>query len=201
MNGGVCADHAGRCFPDEENQLERSGRLQARKHFGPKPPWWFQAGCFTYSLVGFHVALCVNEIACGVPGYPWRVEASLLLVQGCLSFLHDSHFEGRSPLAMALDRSCATLLTCCQPLKFLVYSMDAVQAGLLAGFLALGLLGYFAGKWAHAAARVESYQAFHTLWHVALPLGGYLWVEYTTGHLPWLRASRSAELLAAARCL
>mmetsp|Transcript_91687 Transcript_91687/g.259553 ORF Transcript_91687/g.259553 Transcript_91687/m.259553 type:complete len:206 (+) Transcript_91687:170-787(+) len=204
MSAGAATGHGGSAGrPDEEGQEEGLGWVEVGKYHRPPPlpaPWWFQACCFTYTLIGFHLALHIGAMRCSVPAYPWRVEASLLVVQGGLAFLSDAHFEGRSRLAFVLDKSCATFLTCCQPLKFLFYSMDSVQIGLLLASLCLGLACYSLGKLSYAAAHMLRYQVFHTLWHVALPLGGYLWVEYTIGELPWLRASRCAELQAAARC-
>lgn len=71
-----------------------------------------------------HRSLCVQEMTahvdnleCHCSAYPWRVEASLLLVQGLLSFMHDAYFAGRSPVAKFADRTCATFLTMCQPVK------------------------------------------------------------------------------------
>ena len=42
-----------------------------------------------------------------------------------------------------------------------------------------GLLSFKLGQHAHAAGNSHRYHLFHTLWHIALPLGGLLWIEYT----------------------
>lgn len=148
--------------------------------------WWFRLCCFCYSAVGFEMAWRLQAMSCHCPAYPWHVEAYLLLLQGLLSFLHDAYFAGRSPAAKAADRSCATFLTLCQPLKFSFCHMDVMQLCLLVAFWILGLICYLAGGRAFAAGKWQKYQVFHSLWHIMLPLGGFLWIEYTRGAwAPW----------------
>merc|ERR1740123_288673 len=121
----------------------------------------------------------MSVLTCAFPLYPWVIEASLLCMQGFLSYMHDAHFQGRSPAAGMADRTCATFLTLCQPLKLAFCRMDASQLGLLLFFWKLGLFFYFLGGKAKLARKYLRYQFLHTMWHVALPLGGYLWIEYT----------------------
>jgi len=176
---------------DEENQQESPRQCcdkcdKCDKDRGPPLAWWFGVCCFCYSAVGLDMAYRLPAVECSCPAYPWEAEAFLLLMQGLLSFLHDAHFAGRSRAAKAADRSCATFLTLCQPLKFSFCRMDSVQLALLLAFWALGLLCFRAGGQAFAAKRWRRYQVFHTLWHIALPMGGFLWIEYTRGALlPW----------------
>merc|ERR1719272_826290 len=118
-------------------------------------------------------------LSCSCAAYPWCVEAILLAVQGVLSYLHDAHFQGRSRTAQILDRSCACFLTCCQPLKFAFCKMDRVQVSLLLVFFVLGLICFRLGCRAAAAGEHYRYQVFHSLWHLFLPMGGALWIEYT----------------------
>lgn len=141
--------------------------------------WWFRAGCFFYSFVGLHMASSLGILTCECSSYPWQLEAALLIGQGILSFLHDAYFVGLSPTAKVADRTCATFLTLCQPMKFAFCAMDAAQWFILLLFWTLGLLCFMAGKRCHSAGDAKRYQIWHTLWHLALPLGGCLWIEYT----------------------
>eukprot|EP00933_Yihiella_yeosuensis_P041187 TRINITY_DN35608_c0_g1_i2.p1 TRINITY_DN35608_c0_g1~~TRINITY_DN35608_c0_g1_i2.p1 ORF type:complete len:139 (+),score=17.62 TRINITY_DN35608_c0_g1_i2:358-774(+) len=81
------------------------------------------------------------------------------------------------------DRCCASFLTMCQPLKFAFCSMDSVQLSLLMFFWLLGMFCFQKGMRAFKAGDSRQYQICHTLWHVFLPLGGYLWIEYTRYYL------------------
>merc|ERR1712217_835507 len=112
---------------------------------------------------------------------------------GLLSFMHDAYFAGRSPVAKCADRCCATFLTLCQPIKFAFCVMNSMQLAILLTFWTLGLLCFLTGSKAFTAGKVMRYQVFHTLWHIALPLGGFLWIEYTRAALLWPR--RPAELV------
>merc|ERR1712228_1014769 len=56
---------------------------------------------------------------------------------------------------------------------------------LLLGFWTLGLCFFRAAARAFASGNPRSYHMLHTLWHIALPLGGFLWIEYTRGALSW----------------
>merc|ERR1711879_462654 len=99
------------CDPgDEENQKDFSDLKSEKRHGGPMLTWWFRACCFCYSVVGIEMAFRIGEVTCNCPAYPWHVEASLLMLQGLLSFLHDAHFAGRSSTAKYADRSCACFL-------------------------------------------------------------------------------------------
>ncbi|CAJ1350985.1 unnamed protein product [Effrenium voratum] len=162
---------------DEENPPKE--KCPAEKDRGPTLAWWFRACCFCYSAVGADMAWRIGYVTCHCAAYPWQLEASLLLLQGCLSFMHDAYFAGRSPAAKMADRCCASFLTLCQPLKLAFCSMDAVQLCVLCCSWTLGLLCFKAGARAFAAGNGRRYQIFHTLWHILLPLGGYLWIEYT----------------------
>mmetsp|Transcript_50460 Transcript_50460/g.83870 ORF Transcript_50460/g.83870 Transcript_50460/m.83870 type:complete len:208 (-) Transcript_50460:91-714(-) len=144
-----------------------------------KLAWWFQACCFCYSAVGVDMAWKLDVLTCHCATYPWRVESILLFLQGFLSFMHDAHFQGRSPMAQWADRSCASFLTLCQPLKFAFCRMDEEQVGILLTFFLLGLAAFKAGGRATALGHGMRYQLFHSLWHILLPLGGFLWIEYT----------------------
>ncbi|CAE7794113.1 DNAH1, partial [Symbiodinium necroappetens] len=99
------------CMPDEEAPSE--ARCPAEKDRGPALAWWFRACCFCYSAVGIDMAWRLGYVACHCATYPWQLEACLLLLQGCLSFMHDAYFAGRSPAAKFADRCCATFLTMC----------------------------------------------------------------------------------------
>jgi len=101
------------------------------------------------------------------------------VLQGMLSFLHDAYFAGSSTTAGSADRFCATLLTLCQPLKLSFCTMDVMQLRLLVAFWTIGLMCFFAAKRAFGKGNILSYQVFHSMWHVALPLGGCMWIEYT----------------------
>jgi hypothetical protein len=140
--------------------------------------------CFSYSAVGLNMALRMGAVSCSCPQYPWRIEAALLLLQGVLSFLHDAYFAGSSPVAKMADRTSASFLTACQPLKFAFCQMDEVQLGLLLVFWGVGLTCFRLASRSFAAGNPRGYHILHTLWHIALPLGGYLWIEYTRGALP-----------------
>ncbi|CAE7440118.1 DNAH6 [Symbiodinium sp. CCMP2592] len=177
------------CMPDEEAPSEAEARCPAEKDRGPALAWWFRACCFCYSAVGIDMAWRLGYVACHCAAYPWQLEACLLLLQGCLSFMHDAYFAGRSPAAKFADRCCATFLTMCQPLKLAFCSMDAVQLSLLCCSWTLGLLCFKAGARAFVAGNGRRYQFFHTLWHILLPLGGYLWIEYTRLSVLLLHAS------------
>ncbi|CAE8581174.1 unnamed protein product, partial [Polarella glacialis] len=169
-----------RCKGDEEDpQLSGGEKSSAEKDRGPVLTWWFRACCFCYTAVGYDMALRLTAVTCHCPAYPWPLEAYLLLLQGFLSFMHDAYFAGRSPAAKLADRCCASFLTMCQPLKFAFCSMDAVQLALLLVFWTLGILCFQAGGRAFAAGQGRRYQVFHTLWHIFLPLGGFMWIEYT----------------------
>mmetsp|Transcript_31236 Transcript_31236/g.90214 ORF Transcript_31236/g.90214 Transcript_31236/m.90214 type:complete len:245 (-) Transcript_31236:52-786(-) len=146
---------------------------------GPPLAWWFKMCCFLYSVVGVEMAFRLADLVCICPAYPWHLEAFLLILQGCLSFLHDAHFQGRSTMAKTLDRTCASFLTMCQPIKFAFCHMDSGQLLLLALSWTIGLLCFCASARAFAAGKGLRYQVFHTCWHIALPLGGFLWIEYT----------------------
>eukprot|EP00929_Paragymnodinium_shiwhaense_P119577 TRINITY_DN91481_c0_g1_i1.p1 TRINITY_DN91481_c0_g1~~TRINITY_DN91481_c0_g1_i1.p1 ORF type:complete len:313 (+),score=46.38 TRINITY_DN91481_c0_g1_i1:72-1010(+) len=141
--------------------------------------WWFRLCCFNYSLVGLEMLGNEAQISCVFPGYAWHVESKLLLLQGLLSYLHDSHFQGRSPYAKAADRTCATSLTLCQPLKMAFCAMDGWQILILLWSYSLGLFCLSRSYKTAAAGRMFAYQVWHTLWHILLPLGGFLWIEYT----------------------
>jgi len=168
------------CPTDEESQPELHITLGVDvKGHAPALAWWFRLFCFCYSAVGAWIAWRFEFVSCSCSSYPWRVELVLLMLQGCFSYLHDAHFQGRSPWAKTVDRTCATLLTLCQPLKFSFCPMDQLQVGILMSFWTCGLLFFWAASRAHASGSFRSYQAFHSLWHVALPLGGFLWIEYT----------------------
>lgn len=174
---------------DEEDPKPAKQKSPAEdKDRGSTLTWWFRACCFCYSLVGLDMAWRLPAVTCYCPAYPWHVEAFLLMLQGCLSFMHDAYFAGRSPVAKAADRCCATFLTLCQPIKLAFCQMDGVQLALLMCFWTLGLLCFTAGGRAFAAGDGRRYQVFHTLWHIALPLGGFLWIEYSRT-LVTLRAS------------
>jgi hypothetical protein len=168
---------------DEENQ-QAPLDTESKDH-GTALPWWFRALCFAYSVVGLNMVLRVQAMSCSCPQYPWRVEAVLLLLQGLLSFLHDGYFEGSSLAAKIADRTSATFLTCCQPLKFTFCRMDEMQLGLLFVSWSLGLMFFRAASRAYASGDPRSYHLLHSLWHVALPLGGFLWIEYTRGAFSW----------------
>mmetsp|Transcript_139682 Transcript_139682/g.348316 ORF Transcript_139682/g.348316 Transcript_139682/m.348316 type:complete len:216 (+) Transcript_139682:108-755(+) len=181
------------CAPEIALEVEASVPIE--KTHGSSLTWWFRACCFCYSLVGIEMAWRLQAVECNCPSYMWRVEACLLLMQGCLSFLHDAYFAGRSPAAKAADRSCATFLTFCQPVKLAFCHMDFAQWGLLACSWTLGLLCFCAGARAFAAGKGLRYQVFHTLWHITLPLGGYLWIEYTRASVyAWPSQSGSSSL-------
>mmetsp|Transcript_25470 Transcript_25470/g.79393 ORF Transcript_25470/g.79393 Transcript_25470/m.79393 type:complete len:233 (+) Transcript_25470:31-729(+) len=166
-----------------EGDLEEGKLASGDKERRQPLAWWFRLCCFCYSMVGLEMVWRMRAMACHCPTYPWHVEAWLLLLQGLLSFLHDAYFAGRSRAAKAADRSCATFLTLCQPLKFSFCHMDVMQLCLLLAFWVLGLTCYLAGSRAFAAGRWRRYQVFHSLWHVLLPMGGFLWIEYTRGAL------------------
>lgn len=153
--------------------------LSDEKNHSMQLAWWFHLCCFNYSFVGLEMAFRLENVGCAYPTYPWRVEAFLLLMQGFLSYTHDAHFAGRNKFAKWADRCCATFLTCCQPLKFAFCKMDLIQLVLLIAFWALGLYCFALGGKATKVGNRFRYQVFHTLWHIALPLGGYLWIEYT----------------------
>mmetsp|Transcript_98020 Transcript_98020/g.227314 ORF Transcript_98020/g.227314 Transcript_98020/m.227314 type:complete len:186 (-) Transcript_98020:28-585(-) len=163
---------------DPEAGFEEKAADKARRQ---PLAWWFRVCCFCYTAVGLEMAWRLRAVVGHCPSYPWPVEAWLLLLQGFLSFMHDAYFAGRSPKAKAADRCCATFLTLCQPLKFSFCHMDAAQLGLLVASWSLGLLCYLAGGHAFAAGKWRKYQVLHTMWHIALPLGGVLWIEYTRG--------------------
>lgn len=146
--------------------------------------WWFKACCFCYTAVGVHMALSLGMLACHCASYPWHLEALLLVSQGALSFLHDAYFVGLSPQAKVADRSCASFLTICQPLKFAFCSMDWLQLLVLLAFWSLGLGCFLIAKREHEGGRWRSYQVWHSLWHIALPLGGCIWIEYTRSITP-----------------
>jgi len=93
--------------------------------------------------------------------------------------MHDAYFAGRSPVAKFADRTCATFLTMCQPVKFAFCSMNTVQLSILLAFWLIGLACFLAASKSFAAGKALQYQVFHTLWHIALPMGGFLWIEYT----------------------
>jgi len=141
--------------------------------------WWFRALCFCYSAVGINMLWRMHTVSCHCPSYHWQVEAWLLVLQGVLSFLHDAYFAGSSTTAGRADRCCATLLTLCQPLKLSFCTMDVMQLWLLVAFWTIGLMCFFAAKRAFGKGNIQSYQVFHSMWHVALPLGGCMWIEYT----------------------
>jgi len=167
------------CMGDEEDPKAFIDDGSDEKDRGSALTWWFRACCFCYSAVGMDMAWRLGYVNCHCASYPWRVEASLLLLQGCLSFMHDAYFAGRSPLAKAADRCCASFLTLCQPLKLTFCSMDAVQLCLLSCSWTLGLLCFKLGGRHFAAGNARYYQIYHTLWHIMLPLGGLVWIEYT----------------------
>lgn len=182
---------------DEENvsHISVNEKCPAEKDRGPALTWWFRACCFCFSAVGIDMAWRLGYVACHCALYPWQLEACLLLLQGCLSFMHDAYFAGRSPAAKMADRCCASFLTLCQPLKLAFCSMDAVQLCLLCCSWTLGLLCFKAGAKAFAAGTGRRYQLFHTLWHILLPLGGYLWIEYTRFSILLLHGPRHGPLL------
>eukprot|EP00927_Polykrikos_kofoidii_P030530 TRINITY_DN26251_c0_g1_i1.p1 TRINITY_DN26251_c0_g1~~TRINITY_DN26251_c0_g1_i1.p1 ORF type:complete len:316 (-),score=17.80 TRINITY_DN26251_c0_g1_i1:50-937(-) len=159
------------------------------------PTWWFRAGCFLYSAVGVTMACHLAVLTCLYPDYFWNVETSLLLLQGLLSYLHDSHFQGRSFLAKTADRTCASFLTMCQPLKFAFCPMDVVQVGLLSFWLLVGLMCLKLGFIYTSKGDFARMQVAHTMWHVALPLGGFLWIEYTSGSVATATVSSAAPLM------
>lgn len=146
--------------------------------------WWFKACCFCYTGVGVHMAFSLGMLSCQCASYPWHVEALLLMAQGALSFLHDAYFVGLNPQAKIADRSCASFLTICQPLKFAFCSMDWLQLLVLVVFWSLGLGCFLFAKRAYERGQWQTYQVWHSLWHVALPLGGSLWIEYTRSIAP-----------------
>jgi hypothetical protein len=141
--------------------------------------WWFRALCFCYSAVGIDMLWRMRTVSYHCPSYHWPVEAWLLLLQGVLSFLHDAHFAGRSATARRANWCCATLLMLCQPLNFSFCTMGVMQLWLLVAFWAIGIMCFFAGKRAFRKGDIQHYQVLHSMWHVALPLGGCMWVEYT----------------------
>eukprot|EP00931_Biecheleriopsis_adriatica_P096727 TRINITY_DN70412_c0_g1_i1.p1 TRINITY_DN70412_c0_g1~~TRINITY_DN70412_c0_g1_i1.p1 ORF type:complete len:271 (+),score=44.95 TRINITY_DN70412_c0_g1_i1:74-814(+) len=197
-------DEESNCFGDEENPKSRrrnEDACSAEKDRGPALCWWFRACCFCYSAVGLDMAWRLGYVTCHCAAYPWQLEACLLLLQGCLSFMHDAYFVGRSPAAKIADRSCASFLTLCQPLKLAFCSMDAVQLSLLVCSWSLGLLCFKAGARAFAAGNGRRYQVFHTLWHILLPLGGYLWIEYTRLSVLLMDASTHREPLLSAKAI
>jgi len=61
----------------------------------------------------------------------------------------------------------------------LVFHHDVMQLWLLVAFWTIGLMCFFAAKRAFGKRKIQSYQVFHSMWHVALPLGGCMWIEYT----------------------
>jgi len=176
----VCCSGDACCPGDEESQpeLHSSFAIDVKGH-APTLTWWFRMLCFCYSAVGAWMAWRLEFVSCHCNSYPWRAELVLLILQGCFSYLHDAHFQGRSPWAKTVDRSCATLLTMCQPLKFSFCPMDQPQVAILMAFWFCGLLFFWASTRAFASGSFKLYQTFHSLWHVALPLGGFLWIEYT----------------------
>lgn len=150
------------------------------KHHDQVLPWWFKAGCFCYSIVGMFMLARLRSLECGCSTYRWHGEAVLLLLQGFLSYLHDAHFQGRSYPAKVSDKSCATFLTLCQPLKLAACHMDRIQVAiLLLGWIS-GIVCFRLGLRAYAAGNADRFHVFHTLWHIFLPLAGLLWIEYTT---------------------
>mmetsp|Transcript_54366 Transcript_54366/g.117675 ORF Transcript_54366/g.117675 Transcript_54366/m.117675 type:complete len:194 (+) Transcript_54366:35-616(+) len=155
----------------------------------PALAWWFRAGCFCYSAAGLSMQWRLWALQCDCPSYPWPLEATLLLLQGILSYLHDAHFEGRSLPAKIADRSCATFLTLCQPVKFAFCPMDHMQMTILAVAWCMGLAFFLMASRAFAAGDFRRYQIFHSFWHITLPLGGILWIEYTQKALPHVAAS------------
>jgi len=146
---------------------------------GDSLTWWFKLACFNYTLVGLEMARNFGSVECDCASYPWRIEASLLLLQGVLSFLHDGYFVGRSLWAGVADRNCARFLTLCQPIKFAFCRFDVVQVAILLTFLTFGLCSLKTGERALAGGDVRTFQVFHTLWHIFPPLGGALFIEYT----------------------
>mmetsp|Transcript_23722 Transcript_23722/g.55308 ORF Transcript_23722/g.55308 Transcript_23722/m.55308 type:complete len:199 (+) Transcript_23722:45-641(+) len=146
-------------------------------------PWWFRVGCFCYSCVGFLMFYRLAAVTCDCALYPWQVEAALLVLQGCLSYMHDAHFQGTSRFFKHADRTCATFLAMCQPGKFCFCSMDVVQAAILVVAWSMGLACYAMGRRAHNQGKARHYHAWHSLWHLLLPLGGGLWIEYTATEL------------------
>eukprot|EP00971_Amphidinium_carterae_P103058 2040000-Amphidinium_carterae.1 len=57
--------------------------------------------------------------------------------------------------------------------------MDAVQTSILLLAWGTGLACYAMGQQAHRSGRARHYHAWHSLWHLMLPLGGAVWMEYT----------------------
>lgn len=57
--------------------------------------------------------------------------------------------------------------------------MDGLQLLVLAAFWSLGLGCFLVAKREHDRGRWLNYQVWHSLWHIALPLGGCIWIEYT----------------------
>mmetsp|Transcript_62566 Transcript_62566/g.116355 ORF Transcript_62566/g.116355 Transcript_62566/m.116355 type:complete len:195 (-) Transcript_62566:287-871(-) len=161
-------------------QVVEEAGTKTKGHAEQYLPWWFRAGCFCYSLVGFLMMYRLAEVRCDCALYPWKVESFLLVLQGCLSYMHDAHFQGSSAFFKYADRTCATFLACCQPGKFCFCSMDAVQTSILLLAWGTGLACYGMGRRAHGLGRAKHYHAWHSLWHLMLPLGGALWMEYTT---------------------
>lgn len=177
----------------------RMRNLVGHSEFGRGPrdrslAWWFRAGCFCFTAVGMDMAWHLDVVKCNCSSYPWRIEAVLLVLQGFLSYLHDAHFQGRSRVAQISDRTCATFLASCQPLKFAFCTMDFTQASLLIVFFTLGLLCFRIGCRANVAGDSSRYQVFHSLWHLLLPLGGILWIEYTQTLVLARLSSRSSGL-------
>lgn len=141
--------------------------------------WWYWMSCFTYFAVGLVLWARLPLIQEACPNHFWRIEAALLLSQSLLAYVNDVHFFGLNKSAQMADIMSASFLALCQPWKLRMCSMDSVQATILLTAFIIGLFFFCRGKQAFSRGDLRSFLVMHSLWHVAFPLGGALWIEYT----------------------
>lgn len=141
--------------------------------------WWYWMSCFTYFAVGLLLWARLAIIQESCPDHAWRMEAVLLLNQSLLAYLNDVHFFGLNDKARVADVASASFLALCQPWKLTRCSMDSMQLIILLFSFVFGLLFFCRGKQAFVRGDLRSFLIMHSLWHVAFPLGGAIWIEYT----------------------
>ncbi len=126
----------------------------------------YNISCFTYALFGIYLRY-IDYKRCYI----------LLCIQSILSFLNDvMYLQVDNKIIKYIDRIYANIMFVLLPLVYIQYFHITLKIIiLLCSNLAISGYCFIKAQYILQTYGItKKYMFFHTLWHISLPLGGYI---------------------------
>lgn len=158
-----CSPHT--AVPEEWAEGKRSPLL-----YGP-----YGLSSFTYTILGIYLIAAIPFNNMTVLGTPPIVDGSILIIQGIVSYGCDVYTFGFSSIFKIFDRCSALIQGLWWTLKLTYVPMTWFEYIIFIGSGIIGVVCKFRGEIAMRKLQWIPFLVWHSLWHLIVPLGLFVW--------------------------